>query len=101
MQNCAVNSSGIAGRPEIVDEVPVQDVVKRTVGCSFAEVDEFKKLLVLQHLETGRDWPAEWVQFLQRGADTRLKRLPSNWPFHKRNRMIVLCQKTKFRFDSN
>jgi hypothetical protein len=50
--------------PEIVRELDVPRVVAVTDGLSFAEMDELKKLLVLQHLDTGRwSWDHAWRTF--------------------------------------
>lgn len=42
----------------------LDEVVEKTAGMSFAEVEELRKLLVLHYAECGRwDWPAAWAAF--------------------------------------
>lgn len=49
---------------EITAAIDVDEVVAVTEGLSFAEMDEVKKLLVLQYLETERwDWDAAWSAY--------------------------------------
>lgn len=49
---------------EIVDAIPVEEVVSVTDGCNFAEVDEIRKLLVMRFLETESwDWPWTLARF--------------------------------------
>ncbi|MBS0207855.1 MAG: ATP-binding protein [Planctomycetes bacterium] len=49
---------------DILGALDVETVVTQTEGRSFAELDELKKLLVLQFLETDRwDWPRAWETF--------------------------------------
>lgn len=60
---------------EIVSNVPAEEIVAETDGCSFAEVDEIKKLLVLHYLETECwDWSRAWQQFQCRGDESRRQR---------------------------
>ncbi|MBC8351258.1 MAG: ATP-binding protein [Planctomycetes bacterium] len=43
---------------DIVQGIPVDDVVRQTEGFSFAEMEELKKQLVLGYLDSGQiDWP--------------------------------------------
>lgn len=49
---------------DIAVAVDLDEVVSATEGFSFAEMDEVKKLLVLQYLESGRwDWEAAWSAY--------------------------------------
>jgi len=49
---------------DIVAAVDPEEVVSATDGFSFAEMDEVKKLLVLQFLEGGMwDWEAAWLAY--------------------------------------
>lgn len=60
---------------EVVTRIPVDEIAQTTVGCSFAEVDEIKKLLVMRFLQTDVwDWPWAWNTFSGRGDDVRPKR---------------------------
>lgn len=60
---------------EIVNQIPVEEIAQTTAGCSFAEVDEIKKLLVMRFLQTDAwDWPWAWNNFSGRGDDVRSKR---------------------------
>lgn len=60
---------------EILLDVPLEELVEQTDGCSFAEIEEIKKLLVLEHLETNHwDWQAAWRKFAQRGDEHRSQR---------------------------
>ena len=55
---------------EIVAAIDLDEVVQTTEGLSFAEMDEIKKLLVLQFLDAGRwDWQAAWSMY-QNGHDS-------------------------------
>jgi hypothetical protein len=61
---------------EIVQAVPVEQIVEKSESLCFAEVEELKKLLVMRFLDTRQwDWPWAWQQFEQR-AD----RLPPQRP---------------------
>jgi hypothetical protein len=49
---------------EIAAAIDVERAVSDTEGLSFAELDEVKKLLVLEFLESGRwDWQQAWESF--------------------------------------
>ncbi len=56
---------------EIVEAIPVDEVVANTEDCCFAEVEEIKKLLVMRFLDT-RAWDWEWAleSFKERTKDT-------------------------------
>lgn len=59
---------------ELRTALPLHDVATTTEGLSFAELDEVKKLLVLQFVEAGTwDWPRAWRVFRERqaGGDQR------------------------------
>lgn len=57
---------------EITVAIPLDEVVAATGGCSFAEIDELKKLLVLRYLETDAwDWPWVWQEFRNRLDEAR------------------------------
>jgi cell division protease FtsH len=50
--------------PEVLDQLTVDQVVRETEGLSFAELEELKKLLVLQWVEERRcDWRRAWRDF--------------------------------------
>jgi ATP-dependent 26S proteasome regulatory subunit len=50
--------------PEITAALDLEEIVRATEGLSFAEMDEVKKLLVLQFLETRDwDWEAAWSAY--------------------------------------
>jgi hypothetical protein len=57
--------------PEIALHIAIQEVVRQTDGLSFAEIEETKRLLVLDHLKSGQwDWPRAWKEF-QSGREDR------------------------------
>ncbi len=49
---------------DVTNAIDIDEVVAATEGLSFAEMDEVKKLLVLEFLETERwDWEAAWSAY--------------------------------------
>ena len=49
---------------DLRSQLPVSRVIQETEGLSFAELDELKKLLALQQIETGRcEWDRAWSDF--------------------------------------
>lgn len=60
---------------EIVAGIPVDDVVEKTEGRCFAEVEELKKLLVMRFLDKREwDWPWAWESFEHRMEETEPRR---------------------------
>lgn len=56
---------------EIVEGIPVDQVVQRTEGRCFAEVEELKKLLVMRFLDQRTwDWEWAWESFEHRMEDS-------------------------------
>jgi hypothetical protein len=52
---------------EIIENIPVEEVVEKTEGRCFAEVEEIKKLLVMRFLDVRQwDWPWAWESFEHR-----------------------------------
>lgn len=52
---------------EILEAIDVERAVEQTEGLSFAELEEVRKLLVLNYLETGCwDWAAAWEEYRRR-----------------------------------
>jgi hypothetical protein len=61
---------------EAREQLSLDEVVSATGGCSFADLAELKKLLVLQYLETEFwDWPAVWSDFQHRLRDGSSSRI--------------------------
>lgn len=59
---------------DIVAALDVEQVVVDTAGCSFAELAEAKKLLVMHFAEVDRwDWPWALRMLRQRGAEPDLR----------------------------
>jgi hypothetical protein len=57
---------------EIARSVPVDEIVEKSEGMCFAEVEEFKKLLVMRYLDTrGWDWEWAWQQFRRRSEEAK------------------------------
>ncbi len=60
---------------EIIENLPVDEVVEKTEGQCFAEVEELKKLLVMRFLDTRVwDWPWAWDSFQHRMEETEPRR---------------------------
>lgn len=60
---------------EIVENIPVDEVVEKTEGRCFAEVEELKKLLVMRFLDKRTwDWPWAWESFEHRMEESEPKR---------------------------
>jgi hypothetical protein len=60
---------------EIVENIPVAEVVENTEGKCFAEVEELKKLLVMRFLDTRAwDWPWAWESFEHRMEESEPRR---------------------------
>lgn len=60
---------------EIVESIPVEEVVQKTEGRCFAEVEELKKLLVMRFLDTRNwDWPWAWDSFEHRMEESEVRR---------------------------
>ena len=56
---------------EIVENIPVEEIVEKTEGQCFAEVEEIKKLLVMRFLDKRTwDWPWAWESFQNRMEET-------------------------------
>jgi hypothetical protein len=60
---------------EIIENIPVDEVVEKTEGRCFAEVEELKKLLVMRFLDVRSwDWPWAWESFEHRMEETEYRR---------------------------
>ena len=60
---------------EVVENIPADEVVEKTEGRCFAEVEELKKLLVMRFLDKRTwDWPWAWENFENRMADSESRR---------------------------
>ncbi|MFO0918570.1 MAG: ATP-binding protein [Planctomycetaceae bacterium] len=61
---------------EALAGIDVNEATELTTGCSFADLAELKKLLVLRFLEQGEwDWGAAWSEFQQRMAEDQSSRV--------------------------
>lgn len=59
---------------DLQSQLPIERVVQQTEGMSFAEIEELKKLLVLQLIDLGRcDWEQAYKDFHAGRADNRPK----------------------------
>jgi len=59
---------------DLRSQLPIERVVQQTEGMSFAELEELKKLLVLQLIDFGRcDWDQAYNDFHAGRADNRPK----------------------------
>jgi hypothetical protein len=62
---------GECWHPDVVRHIKLDDAVRQTEGLSFAEMEEVKKLMVLNYLECGDwNWPRAWEAF-ESGCEER------------------------------